>query len=381
MRRREFIGLLGGGAAVWPLAAQAQRSAMPVVGFANGQSLSTFAYLVKAFREGLSQNGFVEGQSVSIVYRWAEADESRMPALIDELVRKPVDVVVIGGSGQGTLAAKNIPPNVPVVVSDGDDPVRQGLVASLNRPGGNLTVVMVYSTTLEAKRLEILHRLLPRAELIGVLVDPTFPPTKAQVEELHAAAVAQHVQIRVFNASTEPELDTAFAELAKADVGAVAMVGNPFFNNSRNRLVELSARYALPSMFEIRQFAEAGGLVSYGPSISEVYRQLGVYAGRILKGDKAGDLPVMQPSKFDFVINLKTAKSLGVTVPTDLLATADDRIDLATSACDTERPSAMSPFWTLGAERTSPPRAKSVLMTSPVPGLSLLCCTMSLLMC
>jgi putative ABC transport system substrate-binding protein len=327
MKRREFIGLLGGAMAIGPLAARAQQPAMPVVGFANGQSPSAFAYLVSAFKEGLSQNGYVEGQSVAIEYRWAEGQESKMPALIDELVRRPVDVMVIGGSGQGTLAAKGIPSRVPVVVSDGGDPVRQGLVASLNRPGGNLTVVMVYSTTLEAKRLEILHKLLPRAELIGVLVDPTFPPTKEQVEELHAAAAAQHIQIRIFNASTEPEIDTAFADLAKAGVGAAAIVGNAFFNSRRNRLAELSARYSLPAMFEIRQFAEAGGLLSYGPSIVEVYRQLGVYAGRILKGEKPGDLPVVQPSKFDLVINLKTAKTLGIEIPPTLLALADQVIE------------------------------------------------------
>jgi putative tryptophan/tyrosine transport system substrate-binding protein len=327
MQRREFIGLLGGAMAVGPLTARAQQSAMPVVGFANGQSPSAFAYLVAAFREGLSQNGYVEGQSVAIESRWAEGQESRMPALIDELVRRPVDVMAISGSGQGTLAAKGIPSSVPVVVTDGGDPVRQGLVASLNRPGGNLTVVLVYSTTLEAKRLEILHKLLPRAELIGVLVDPTFPPTKEQVEELQTAAAAQHIQIRIFNASTEPELDTAFADLTKAGVGAVALVANAFYNSKRNRLAELSARYSLPSMFEIRQFAEAGGLLSYGPSIDQVYRQLGIYAGRILKGEKPGDLPVVQPSKFDLVIKLKTAKTLGIEIPPTLLALADQVIE------------------------------------------------------
>jgi putative tryptophan/tyrosine transport system substrate-binding protein len=327
MQRREFITVLGGAAVTWPLAARAQQPAMPVVGIANGQSPSTFAYLVAAFREGLSQNGYVEGKSVSIEYRWAEGQESRMPALIDELVRTPVDVLAIGGSGRGPFLAKEFSSHLPVVVTDGGDPVRQGLVASLNRPGGNLTVVMVYTTTLEAKRLEILHKLLPRAELIGVLVDPTFPPTKEQVEELQTAAAAQHIQIRIFNASAEPELDTVFADLAKAGIGAVAIVGNAFNNSKRNRLAELSAHYSLPSMHEIRQFAEVGGLLSYGPSIEEVYRQLGVYAGRILKGDKPGDLPVVQPSKFDLVINLKTAKALGIEIPPTLLALADEVIE------------------------------------------------------
>ena len=219
----------------WPLAARAQQPAMPVVGFANGQSPSAFAYLVAAFREGLSQNGYVEGQSVAIEYRWAEGQESRMPALIDELVRRPVDVLAIGGSGQGTLAAKTFSSSVPIVATDGDDPVRQGLVDSLNRPGGNLTVVLVYTTALEAKRLEILHKLLPHAALFGVVVDPTLPFSKVQVEELHAAAAAQGLQIHIFDASSESELESAFAALARAGVGAVAVVGNPFFNSKRRQ--------------------------------------------------------------------------------------------------------------------------------------------------
>jgi putative tryptophan/tyrosine transport system substrate-binding protein len=327
MQRREFIGLLGGAMAIGPLTARAQQSALPVVGFANGQSPPAFAFLVAAFREGLSQNGYVEGKTVAIEYRWAEGQDSRMPALIDELVRRPVNVLAIGGSGRAPFLAKEFSSSVPAVATDGDNPVRQGLVASLNRPGGNFAVAMVYSTELEGKRLEILHKLLPQAALIGVLVDPSFTGTAAQVVDLHAAAAAQHLQIRIFNASTEPELDTAFADLVKAGVGAVAIVGSAFFNGRRNQLAELSAHYSLPSMHEIRQFAEAGGLLSYGPSIEEVYRQLGVYAGRILKGDKPGDLPVVQPSKFDLVINLKSAKTLGIEIPPTLLALADQVIE------------------------------------------------------
>jgi putative ABC transport system substrate-binding protein len=326
MKRREFIGLLGGAVAVGPLAAQGQQPSMPVVGFANGQSPSVFAYLA-AFREGLSQNGYVEGQSVAIEYRWAEGQESRMPALINELVRKPVDVLVLGGSGQVPFEAKRVSSKVPVVTPDGDDPVRQGLVASLNRPGGNFAVVMVYTTELEGKRLEILHKLLPQAQAFGVLVAPSFAGIEQQVENLNAAAAAQHLQIRIINASSAPELEAAFADMAKAGVGAVAIAGGPFFNGYRSQLVSLSARYSLPSMFETRQFAEAGGLISYGPSLDEVYRQLGVYAGRILKGEKPGDLPVVQPSKFDLVINLKTAKALGIEIPPTLLALADQVIE------------------------------------------------------
>jgi putative ABC transport system substrate-binding protein len=327
MKRREFIGLLGGAVAVGPLAARAQQSALPVVGFANGQSPSAFAYLVAAFREGLSQNGYVEGQSVAIEYRWAEGEESRMPALIEELVRRPVNVLAIAGSGRAPFLAKDFSSKLPVVASDGDDPVRQGLVASLNRPGGNFAVVMVYTTQLEGKRLEILHKLLPQAALIGVVIDPSFTGTALQVDDLHAAAAAQNLQIRILKASSEPELETAFADLAKSGVSAAAVVGSPFFNGHRSQLVALSARYSLPSMFELRQFAEAGGLLSYGPSIEEVYRQLGVYAGRILKGEKPGDLPVVQPSKFDLVINLKTAKALGIEIPPTLLALADQVIE------------------------------------------------------
>jgi putative ABC transport system substrate-binding protein len=216
MQRRTFITLLGGAMTVGPLRARAQQSAMPVVGFANGQSPSTFAYLVAAFREGLSQSGYVEGQSVAIEYRWAEGQESRMPALIEELVHKPVDVLAIAGSGRAPFLAKEFSSNLPVVAADGDDPVRQGLVASLNRPGGNFTIVMVYTSELEGKRLEILHKLLPQASLIGVIVDPSFTGTALQMDDLHAAAAAQHLQIRIFlKASSEPELDAAFADLAQ----------------------------------------------------------------------------------------------------------------------------------------------------------------------
>jgi putative tryptophan/tyrosine transport system substrate-binding protein len=250
-----------------------------------------------------------------------------MPALIDELVRKPVDVLVLGGSGQVPFEAKRVSSKVPVVTPDGDDPVRQGLVASLNRPGGTFAIVMTYTAELEAKRLEILHKLLPQAQAFAVLVAPSFAGIEQQVENLNAAAATQHLQIRIFNASSAPELEAAFEDMAKAGVRAVAIAGGPFFNGYRSQLVALSARYSLPSMFETRQFAEGGGLISYGPSLDEVYRQLGVYAGRILRGEKPGDLPVVQPSKFDLVINLKTAKTLGIEIPPTLLALADEVIE------------------------------------------------------
>ena len=326
MRRREFVTLVGG-AATWPLAARAQQPAMPVIGFVNGQRPTEFAHLVTAFHQGLGETGYVEGQNVAIEYRWAEGDETRISSLIEDLVRLPVAVLVIGGSGQGTLAAKTVRSTVPMVVSVGIDPVKSGLVASLNRPGGHITAVSVFTTTIEAKRLDLLHQAFPRAELIGVLVDPMYPGTEVQLAELQAASATRAIPIVVFNASTESELETAFVKLSEARVSAVTLVGNPFFNSKRTLLVALSARHAMPSMFEARQFAEAGGLMSYGPSISEVYRQIGVYAGRILKGEKAGDLPVLQPTRFDLVINLKTAKALGLELPPTLVALADEVIE------------------------------------------------------
>jgi putative tryptophan/tyrosine transport system substrate-binding protein len=326
VKRRKFITLLGG-AAAWPLAARAQAPKMPVIGFVNGQRPREFAHLVTAFHQGLGETGYVEGQNVAIEYRWAEGQETRISNLIEDLVRLPVAVVVITGSGQGPLAAKAVRSTVPMVVAVGIDPVKSGLVASLNRPGGHITAVSVFTTTMEAKRLDLLHQAFPRAELIGVLVDPTYAGTEVQLAELQAAAAARAFPIVIFNASTESELETAFVKLSEARVSAVTLVGNPFFNAKRSLLVALSARHAMPSMFEVRQFAEAGGLMSYGPSISEVYRQIGVYAGRILKGEKPGDLPVMQPTRFDFVINLKTAKTLGLEFPPTLLALADEVIE------------------------------------------------------
>jgi putative ABC transport system substrate-binding protein len=326
LKRREFVTLLGGGA-IWPITARAQAPKIPVIGFVNGQRRLEFAHLLIAFHQGLGETGYVEGQNVAIAYRWAEGDETRISSLIEDVVRLPVAVVVITGSGQGPLVAKAVQSAVPMIVGVGIDPVKSGLVASLNRPGGHITAVSAFTTTMEAKRLDLLHQAFPRAELIGVLVDPTFPGTEVQLAELQAAAAARGFHILVLNASTESELEIAFVRLTEARTFAVIVVGNPFFNAKRSLLVALSSRHAMPSMFEVRQFTEAGGLMSYGPSISENYRQIGVYAGRILKGEKPGDLPVMQPTRFDFVINLKTAKTLGLEFPPTLLALADDVIE------------------------------------------------------
>ena len=327
MRRREFIAVLGSMSVAWPISARAQQAAMPVIGFVNGQSPTTFARYVEAFRQGLSETGYTEGQNVAIEYAWAEGQDNQMRALVDDMVSRRVTVLVISGSGRGPLAAKTTPATLPVVVAMGSDPVELGVVASLNRPGGHITGTMALTSTMEAKRLDLLHQLLPKAELIAALVDPTFPGLAQQVAGLQTAAAARGLHINIYQASTETELNTAFTALSDAKASAVLLVGNLFFNSRRGQLVALSARYAIPSMFETRQFAEAGGLVSYGPSIADIYRQLGVYAGRILKGESAGDLPVTQPTKFDFVINLKTAKTLGIDIPPTLLALADDVIE------------------------------------------------------
>jgi putative ABC transport system substrate-binding protein len=325
--RRRFISALSGAAAVWPFGARAQQAAMPVVGFVNGQNPTVFARYVEAFRQGLSDTGYTEGQNVAIEYAWAEGQDNQMLALVDDMVRRRVTVLVISGSGRGPLAAKTTPATLPVVVAMGSDPVELGVVASLNRPGGHITGTMALTSTMEAKRLDLLHQLLPKAELIAAVVDPTFPGLAQQVAGLQSAAAARGLHINIYQASTEADLDTAFAALSDAKANAVLLVGNPFFNSRRGQLVGLSARYAIPSMFEVRQFPEAGGLVSYGPSIADIYKQLGIYAGRILKGESAGDLPVVQPSKFDLVINLKTAKTLGIEIPPTLLALADDVIE------------------------------------------------------
>jgi putative ABC transport system substrate-binding protein len=327
VRRREFIRLFGGATVAWPISARAQQAAMPVIGFVNGQNPTVFARYVEAFRQGLGDTGYTEGQNVSIRYAWAEGQDNQMAALVDDMASRHVAVLVISGSGRGPLAAKTTPAALPVVVAMGSDPVELGVVASLNRPGGHITGTMALTSTMEAKRLDLLHQLLPKAEVIAAVVDPTFPGLAQQVAGLLTAVAARGLHISIFKASTEAELDTVFAALSDAKMSAVLLVGNPFFNSKREQLVALSARYAIPSMFEVRQFPEAGGLVSYGPSIADIYKQLGVYAGRILKGENAGDLPVVQPSKFDLVINLKTAKALGIEIPPTLLALADDVIE------------------------------------------------------
>jgi putative ABC transport system substrate-binding protein len=326
MKRRDFIALIGA-AAAWPLAARAQQPSLPVIGFLNGQSPSAFAHLLTAFRRGLNETGFVEGQNVAIEFRWAHGRADRLPELAADLLRQNVKVIAVGGGVQGALAAKAATSTVPIVTTSGSDPVRLGLVASLNRPGGNVTAVSIFSTTLEAKRLELLKELVPGAPVFGVLLDPTFAGAQVQRAELEAAARTLNLPIHILAASIESEIEAAFAQLAQSGMRALSAVGNPFFNSKRDRLISLAARHAIPTMFELREFAQSGGLMAYGPSITDVYRQIGVYTGRILKGATPAELPVLQPSKFELVINLKTARSLGLEIPATLLARADEVIE------------------------------------------------------
>ena len=312
--RRQFLSALGGAAVAWPFAARAQQPAMPVIGFLNGENSAKYTSFVAAFRRGLNETGIIEGQNARVEFRWADGHPDRLPALAADLIRSQVAVIV--ATGGSNLVAKAATTTIPIVCAVGGDPVKLGLVASINRPGGNITGVSVFTTTLEAKRMELLHEFVPKTALVGVLVDPNWPGATDQLPEIEAAARAIGQTIQVLNVSNEGEFDAAFASLAKARAGAVSVSGNPFFLSRRDQIVALAARNAIPAIYEVREFVVAGGLMSYGASLIDVYRQIGVYTGRILKGEKPADLPVMQPTKFEMVINLKTAKTLGLSVPT-----------------------------------------------------------------
>ena len=329
LKRREFITLLGGAAAAWPLAAQAQQPAMPVIGLLSPASPDSFAHFMRAFRQGLKDSGYVEGENVAIDYRWAEGQYDRLPALAAELVRRPVAMIAATGGPSSALVAKAATTTIPIVFNVGEDPVRLGLVASLARPGGgNLTGINFFSVELVAKRLELLHELVPGATRIAVLVNPANPanaePTTRDVE---APARDIGLQIKVLRAASSSEINAAFATLVREQFNALFVGGDAFFTSRRVQLAVLAARHAVPAIYPQRDFPEAGGLMSYGASLADTYRQLGVYAGRILKGAKPADLPVEQASRFELVINAETAKALGIDVPATLLARADEVIE------------------------------------------------------
>jgi len=324
MKRRDFITLIGG-AAAWPLAARAQQP-LPMIGFLNGASPEKYEPFVNAFLQGLKETGYTESQNVIIEYRWADGQFDRLPAMAADLVGRNATVIA-AFAPPAALATKAATSTIPIVFVTGFDPVKGGLVASLNRPGGNVTGVHVFLIGLESKRLGLLRELVPQAALMGLLINPRSPDSEAQSKALQAAARAIGQQIMVVEAGSDGEFDAAFTALAERRVGALVVAADQFFTGRREQLLALTARYAMPAIYELREYAVAGGLMSYGTSLPEGYYQNGVYVGRILKGAKPADLPIVQSTKFELVINLKTAKSLGLTVPDKLLAIADEVIE------------------------------------------------------
>jgi putative ABC transport system substrate-binding protein len=327
MRRREFISLLGGAAAAWPLAARAQQAPLPVIGFLAIPSRDTFGYLIDAFCRGLQEAGYVDGNNVAIEYRFADNDLDRLPILAADLVRHQVAVIAAVGGLASPRAAKAATTTVPIVFTAGGDPVRLGLVDSLNRPGGNATGMSVFSGTLLAKRLQVARELMPADSLLAALMNPTNPENDSDTQDLQEAARTLGQRVIIMAASSESELVTAF-DTATRQQAKVLLVGNDvFFNSRRDQVVALAARHAVPTMYFQREAVRAGGLISYGASIPEVYRNIGVYAGRILKGERPSNLPVLQPTRVELVINLKTAKTLGLDIPPTLVALADEVIE------------------------------------------------------
>ena len=325
MHRRRFIALVGGAIAL-PCVAAAQQRALPVIGFLSSTTPGPFAPFIAALRQGLSQTGYVEGQNLSFEYRWAEDHYDRLPGLAADLVGRKIDLIVTG-SMPSALAAKEATSTIPIVFETGIDPVEAGLVASFARPGGNLTGVCMLTAALMPKRLELLSELVPQANAIGLLVNPT-PSTAAQmISDVQEAARAKGLQLAILTASTEIEIDAAFAELVRLHAGALAVIPDPFFVSRREQLVALASDHAIPVIYPLREFVASGGLISYAASITAAFHLLGTYAGRILKGAKPAELPVQQPATFELVINLKTAQALGLTVPPSILARADEVIE------------------------------------------------------
>jgi putative ABC transport system substrate-binding protein len=326
MKRREFIALVGG-AATWPLTARAQQLALPVIGFLSGDSPGENSFIAEAFRQGLKETGYVEGLNVTIEYRWADNQNNRLPALAADLVRRQVTLIFAGGVTAGPLAAKAATSTIPIVFYIGGDPVNIGLVASLGRPEGNVTGVSGFGHAMVTKRLELLHELVPKATTIAALVNPSNPNTPGDLKDLQQAAATFGLQLSAINAATDSDFDTAFASVVQQRVDALFVASDTFFLSRRARIAGLAAQHAIPTIYGSRQFVETGGLMSYGASNVDGYREAGIYAGRILKGAKPADLPVLLPTNYEFVINLKTAKAMGLDIPVKLHAFADEVIE------------------------------------------------------
>jgi putative ABC transport system substrate-binding protein len=327
MKRREFIMLLGGAAAAWPLTARAQQRPVPVIALLSSRSPAVDVPLIAVIRQGLNETGLVEGQNVALDYRWADGQYDRLAGLAADLVRQHVAVIVAIGGDPSALAAKAATATIPIVFVGATDPVRSGVVTSLHRPGGNITGVSGFMTEMEPKRLELLRELRPHATTTAVLVNPNEPSIEIRVSDIQTAARSVGQEITILNASTIRDIDAAFARLAQMRADALLVAGDPFFFNRAAQLVVLAARHAIPSLYSRREFAAAGGLMSYGSTFNDIYRLVGVYAARILKGEKPGDLPIQLATKFELVINLSTARALGLEVPPTLLARADEVIE------------------------------------------------------
>ena len=327
MIRRDFIALLGGGAATWPVVARAQQPAMPVIGFLNGASPAELGPRVDAFRDGLAEMGYVEGRSVAIEYRWGLGQYERLPEMAIDLVRHRVAAIAATGGVPSVRAAKAATFEIPIVFTMGADPVAFGLVASLNRPGGNVTGITLISGEIVSKRIAMLRDLLPSAKVLGVLMNSTTPASEAESVAAERTAHTLGWQVKVLRVGKELDFDTAFQPLVGERVDALLVTTDPIFESQRHRIVALAAQHAVPTIYALREYAVAGGLMSYGASINDVYRQAGSYVGRVLKGEKPSDLPVIQTSKFELLINLKTAKTLGIAVPAAVLALADEVIE------------------------------------------------------
>jgi len=329
MRRRDFIKVITGSAAAWPLAVRAQQSAMPVVGFINtlNSADQIASDLLAAFRQGLKETGFIEGQNVAIEYRWAQGQYERLPEFAADLVRRKVDVIAATGGEPSPQAAKAATQTIPIVFTANGDPVREGLVASVNMPGGNVTGLTIFGPAAVTKRVELMHELVPQASVIGYLMNPNHPSGEIEMQAAETAARSLGKKMPVFKASNEPDLDATFATMVQQQIGALVVASDPFFWSRRGEVVSLAARYGLPAIYYLPEFARAGGLMAYGNNLPDAYRLVGVYVGRILKGKKPADLPVMQSTKFQFVINLKTAKAPGIGVPNSMQLLADEVIE------------------------------------------------------